>query len=390
MIIHTLFRLMLAAGLIAAAAAHVAAQGSVYYFPHVANGEFGAYRFCNTLYILNINNDTEAAEVTLEFFRDDGLPWTIALLGDNFNGNDSTFTRSLGNGQTTYSTTDPYNKTLETGWLRVTSSRPIWVTSTYVYLDPDWNPIWEAGVLPATASRFFAFRAPITPRAIVGDTLNTALAIVNPDDQQVVDVALRLYKFGDLVTTKHVIVPALGHVARFLSEIFENYDDVDGESFHVEVDAGFPVAVVGLLSRHNMSVFSSIPLEPTGTLVTNRMADIRGNESEATGRVITPPVEITGNLVANKDYFKVDLTAGQVVNILVVSSQLGSGLDPQLTLYNKFGTQVAYNDDMSADCKDSFISYAVPSSGRYTIRVNYGPGGGFGPYDPYRLIVSVR
>jgi len=379
----------LALGFVAVAAALVAAQGSVYYFPHVANGELGAYRFCNTLYILNLNDDAEAAEITLDFFHDDGSPWMIALLGDNFNGNDSSFTRSLSNGGTTYSTTDPYNKTLETGWLRVTSSRPIWVTSTYVYLDPDWNPIWEAGVLPATASRFFAFRAPITPRPLVGDTLNTALAIVNPGSLQA-QVTLRLYKFGDVVTTKWVNVPALGHVARFLSEIFENDSDVDGESFHVEVDAGSPVAVVGLLSRHNMSVFSSIPLEPTGTLVPNRMADIQGNEAEADARLITPPVEITGNLVGNKDFYKVDLVAGRVVNILVVSSQLGSGLDPELALYNKFGTQVAVNDDMSADCKDPFISYTVPSSGRYTIRVNYGPGGGFGPFDPYRLIVSVR
>ncbi len=373
----------------AAAAALVAAQGSVYYFPHVANGEFGAYRFCNTLYILTLNDDTEAVDVTLEFFRDDGSPWEIVLLGDFFSGTGSSFTQLLSYGLTTYSATNPYAKPLETGWLRVTSSRPIWVTSTYVYLDPDWNPIWEAGVLPATASRFFTFRAPITPRPLVGDTLNTALAIVNPGDLEAL-VTLRLYKYGDLVTTKWIPVPALGHVARFLSEIFENDDDVDGESFHVEVDADFPVAVVGLLSRHNMSVFSSIPLEPTGTLVANRMADIQGNESEATGRLITPPVEITGNLVGNKDYFKVDLAAGRIVNILVVSSQLGSGLDPQLTLYNKFGTQVAENDDMNANCKDPFISYAVPSSGRYTIRVNYGPGGGFGPYDPYRLIVSIR
>lgn len=386
MIVRTLAALRF----LAAAAALVAAQGSVYYFPHVANGETVGNRFCNTLYILNLNGESENAEITLDFFKDDGSPWVINILGDNFNGTGSSFTRTLGDGGTAYSATNPYDHDLEVGWLRVTSSRPIWVSSTYIFMDWDWNPIWEAGVLPATASRFFAFRAPITPRPLVGDTLNTALAIVNPGSLQT-QVTLRLYKYRDLVTTKWVNVPALGHVARFLSEIFENYDDVDGESFYVEVDAGSPVAVVALLSRHNMSVFSSIPLEPTGdTLVTNRMADIQGNESEATGRLITPPVEITGNLVGNKDYFKVDLSAGQVVNILVVSSQLGSGLDPQLTLYNKFGTQVADNDNMSANCKDPFISYTVPSSGRYTIRVNYGPGGGFGPYDPYRLIVSVR
>ncbi|HOT00478.1 MAG TPA: PPC domain-containing protein [Acidobacteriota bacterium] len=386
---NLIVRTLAALGFLAAAAALVAAQGSVYYFPHVANGETGLNRFCNTLYILNLNNESEDAEITLDFFKDDGSPWMINIYGDRYNGTGSSFTQSLGDGATAYSATNPYNHDLEVGWLRVTSSRPIWVSSTYIFMDWDWNPIWEAGVLPATASRFFAFRAPITPHPLVGDTLNTALAIVNPGSLEAL-VTLRLYKFGDVVTTKWIPVPALGHVARFLSEIFENYDDVDGESFHVEVDAAFPVAVVGLLSRHNMSVFSSIPLEPTGTLVPNRMADIQGNESEATGRLITPPVEITGNLVANKDYFKVDLLAGQVVNILVVSSQLGSGLDPQLTLFNKFGTQVAYNDDMSTGCKDSFISYTVPSGGRHTIRISYGAGGGFGPFDPYRLIVSVR
>lgn len=386
---NMIIRTLAAFGFLATAVTFVAAQGSVYYFPHVANGETGSNRFCNTLYILNLNYADEDAQITLDFFKDDGSPWVINIYGDRYNGTGSSFTQSLVDGATAYSATDPYDHDLEVGWLRVTSSRPIWVSSTYVFMDWDWNPIWEAGVLPATASRFFAFRAPITPHALVGETLNTALAIVNPGDQQV-DVSLRLYKFGDWVTTKHVNVPALGHVARFLSEIFESDSDVDGESFHVEVDAGFPVAVVGLLSRHNMSVFASIPLEPSGMLVTNRIADIQGNESEATGRLITPPVEITGNLVANKDYFKVDLLAGQVVNILVVSSQLGAGLDPQLTLFNKFGTQVAFNDDMSADCKDSFISYTVPSSGRHTIRIGYGAGGGFGPYDPYRLIVSVR
>ena len=44
-------------------------------------------------------------------------------------------------------------------------------------------------------------------------------------------------------------------------------------------DLHIPVAIVGLFSRENMSVFSSIPLEPSEKLIYNRIADIHGNQS---------------------------------------------------------------------------------------------------------------
>ncbi len=88
---------------------------------------------------------------------------------------------------------------------------------------------------------------------------------------------------------------------------------------------------------------------------------------------------------AEKDYYSFTGTAGDVMNINVMSqgisryANLGSSgyFDPQVTLYlqNANGplTQVAFNDDVfpaSATGDSSLVDFVLPTSGTYVIKVN--------------------
>jgi hypothetical protein len=363
-------------------------QSSEYYIPHVANGEIGASRFANTLYILDNNPDYSITNVQIDCFRDDGSPWTIQIMGNVINGTTSSFYFTLGN-SAAYALTSGWGP-LETGWFRIRSNRPIWITSTYVFMDWNYNPIWEAGILPAKAFRKLSFCAPVTPHPILGDNLNTALAIANPNAAEA-NVTARLYKAGlSPMSTKTLEIPPQGHFAQFLSELFGITDDLDGEQFWVEFEADVPIAVVGLLARYDMSVFSSISLEPSDWQYFNTIDDLSGNTTHNVARALDPPVEVRGAIQNSQDFFAVDLTAGKDLNVLVVARQLGSTLNPSVTLNDKFGASIAFNDNMGDNCQDAFLSYHVTTSDTYYIRVAGSTGTIGGPSAFYRLHVSVK
>ena len=95
---------------------------------------------------------------------------------------------------------------------------------------------------------------------------------------------------------------------------------------------------------------------------------------------------------AEKDYYTFTGTAGDVMNINVMSSGISRYLsqgttgyiDPQVTLYRQNGdgtlTQVAFNDDVfpaSASGDSSIVDFVLPASGAYVIKVNsfaFAPG----------------
>lgn len=96
--------------------------------------------------------------------------------------------------------------------------------------------------------------------------------------------------------------------------------------------------------------------EPNNTVAT---ADSAMLGDQATG-VVNPPGDV--------DTWFLDLTAGQFVSIDVDANEVGSPLDPVISLIAPDGvTLLAFNDDF--DGLDSRISYRVAASGRYYVAI---------------------
>jgi hypothetical protein len=98
----------------------------------------------------------------------------------------------------------------------------------------------------------------------------------------------------------------------------------------------------------------------------------------------------TTNLANEVDLFSVDLVTGQTIVIDIDANQVGSFLDPIVTVFDSQGQVVDFNDDF--DGLDSFLQFTATASGIHYIGVssfaNFGGfsfGGGFffGGYNPF-------
>ena len=102
----------------------------------------------------------------------------------------------------------------------------------------------------------------------------------------------------------------------------------------------------------------------------------------------TPPVLMPGDHVndtiapaGDVDMYSVYLLIGQSYDFDVYGegNQAGDLLDPTLTFYDPFGTQVAYDDDGGAFDPDAHIDFTAQYSGYYTLAVT-GLGSETGDY----------
>ncbi len=110
------------------------------------------------------------------------------------------------------------------------------------------------------------------------------------------------------------------------------------------------------------------------------VAESEPNDIVATADSVALGDRATGtvNPAGDVDTWFVDLTAGQLFSVDVDAAQVGSILDPTLSLIAPDGkTLLAFNDDF--DGFDSRISFRVPTSGRYYVVIRaFGATGGPG------------
>jgi hypothetical protein len=105
-----------------------------------------------------------------------------------------------------------------------------------------------------------------------------------------------------------------------------------------------------------------------GTLSVPDSATIDYSSQIETAQVLTSDQAVNGSIRLNKkfDLYVFDGEAGQVATIGMVGRN--GTLDTVLFLIDANGTQIAQNDDASADTTDSLISdFALPEDGRYII-----------------------
>jgi hypothetical protein len=87
--------------------------------------------------------------------------------------------------------------------------------------------------------------------------------------------------------------------------------------------------------------------------------------------------------------WRLQLEAGASLQLEVLAAVLGSRLDSVLTLLDAEGREVAKNDDASEGSPDSALSFAVPKTGEYVVRIQDRFARRSGPAFGYRLRATV-
>ncbi len=125
-------------------------------------------------------------------------------------------------------------------------------------------------------------------------------------------------------------------------------------------------------------------------------APARVNESEpnntfAQAQAIVPDVLIVGRLdpAGDVDFFSFTADAGQRLTVDINARSLTppSEADTVVTLFDSNGQPLAENDDAGGSL-DSFLTFEIPRSGRYFVRVrNFSPKGG--PSYAYEALITL-
>ena len=87
--------------------------------------------------------------------------------------------------------------------------------------------------------------------------------------------------------------------------------------------------------------------------------------------------------------WRLQLEAGASLQLEVLAAVLGSRLDSVLTLLDAEGREVAKNDDATEGSPDSALSFAVPKTGEYVVRIQDRFARRSGPAFGYRLRATV-
>jgi hypothetical protein len=376
------------------------AQGSVYFFPQVADGLSGSTAFASQFFL---NNALSAPNtITMTFTRSNGTPFVLdfrsADRGDAA-GIRSTTTFTLQAGETAHFFTGATTP-LAVGWCKITSTLPLEVSEVFDVLKIGGSSVIvtaEAGVLPSTGATLFSFDADVaTNFPELGTNTNTGIAIANFSGADAVITATLLNRTGSQINQKIVNVSSNQQNALFLNQIFP--DTTFTGLFHgtVRFSSNVNVAIVALrdVSGSAGDTFSTVAVNPDSTLGYNVFYDREENDSIGSAQPITLPARIIGTMIApngsaDADNFSMTLQAGQTLYVFSVADMIGSPLDDVIEVKNSTGTTLAENDDFSTGLRDPFVRFVVPTTGTYIIE--HGSTGGTssrGSY--YELLVRAR
>ncbi|MGB7624041.1 MAG: PPC domain-containing protein [Terriglobia bacterium] len=376
------------------------AQGSVYFFPQVADGISGSTSFASQFFL---NNTLLAPNtITMTFTRSNGTPFAVDFRSvdrPDAAGTLASTTFTLQAGETAHFFTGAVSP-LTVGWCKLTSTAPLEVSEVFDVLKLSGTPIIvtaEAGVLPSTGATLFSFDADVaTDFPETGTNTNTGIAIANFSGADTDITATLLNRTGTQINQKLFSVSSNHQTALFLNQIFP--DTTFTGLFHgtVRFSSNVNVAIVALrdISGPSGDTFSTVAVNPDSTLGYNIFYDREENDSIGSAQPISLPARIIGTMIApnggpDADVFSVSLQAGQTLYVLSVADLIGSPLDDVIEVKNSSNVTLAENDDFSTGLRDPFVRFVVPTTGTYFIE--HGSTNGTstrGSY--YELLVRVK
>ncbi len=149
-----------------------------------------------------------------------------------------------------------------------------------------------------------------------------------------------------------------------------------GKEYLLEIDQDAAVGAYPLqieseegLSNTQLFSISSFPesVEEESTLKRRLPA----NDTALTAETMKTPGTVNGTLVgADRDFYRLDLSAGDELTLEVEARRLGSAIDPVITVSDADGNTVAWNNDAAGIGVDARLLLQVPRSATYFVAVH--------------------
>lgn len=172
-----------------------------------------------------------------------------------------------------------------------------------------------------------------------------------------------------------VIVPRTATSGSHFITLSIDAGNAAAESDEMNNQVAMPVTIVG----------GGITLTPAN--------ETEPNDKMSQATPITPDVVVTAELnpARDMDFYTFNAHAGQTLTIDINARSLTppSPADTVVALFDAAGTQLVENDDFGGS-RDSFLSFGVPRTGQYFIRVKSAPRTQGGPGAIYQAVVILR
>jgi hypothetical protein len=246
-------------------------------YPQVAvGGDSGGQNYVTLIQMANNNSTTITGHITL--FSDTGSPLSVLFDGD---GPKSSLDVTLQGGEARQIQLS-LNGALTAGWMYIEYSPSDALTSVILQFRSGTTLLSEVGVDASTdvfSSTDFATETDAT--------LNTGIAIANPNNGTGYVLA-RLWdaSTGNVASSTVLTLPAGGHVAKFLTDLFSSVPNISQIRAKVSLDACASSACnirggngfVATAIRLNGDQFTTIPLldlqDPATTLQTRSLPQV--------------------------------------------------------------------------------------------------------------------
>jgi hypothetical protein len=214
---------------------------TVLYSPQYVVGK--TYR--STLSVINL--ESRPGTVLFEFYDDSGKrigsqSRQIAARGKIY-VSDQTFFSAVGN-------TDLQ------GYVKITSDGPS-LAGSIVFGDPGRNTFLTALPLVSTLRTDFVFS-----QLASDETYFTGMAILNPNDSDVLAKIEIRDERGNLIATKTENIPGRARKTQLVTQFFPQLVGQDRRSGYIRVSTNLGVASFALYGTHNLSVLSALPPQP--------------------------------------------------------------------------------------------------------------------------------
>jgi hypothetical protein len=197
---------------------------------------------------------------------------------------------------------------------------------------------------------------------------------------QQIDVKLR----GSGLAGAAKLWTQFGAAAQLTPDVKDNGKNAAEVTWRLNVPASVPVGIHGLRVAGPSGV-SSLKLIMVDDLPSVVAA---GNTAIDKAQELALLTAVDGTIAnLSRNYFRINVTAGQKLSFEVVARRLGSALDPLLRILDANGRELTYSDDEPGLRGDARLHYTFANAGEYVIEVrDIGYKGGAGHF--YRLRVG--
>lgn len=148
------------------------------------------------------------------------------------------------------------------------------------------------------------------------------------------------------------------------------------KEYLLEIDPGaavgaYPLQVESAAGLSNVRLFAVSPFPERVERESTLERRLPANDAAANAEPLEAPVTVNGTLDgADRDAYRLDLTAGDALTFEVEAQRLGSAIDPVIEISDEQGKTIARNNDAAGIGVDARLRFEAPRSGVFFVAVH--------------------